>query len=179
MITSPNTQSYLEVAAVFKEVEDRDFVVSRAVSLGDLIHPDGHPKAGIRLDVPAFLLPNFKDLNSYAFNVGRTHGKKAKTHIKFDDVNTSLILELRLPGSDHWLRISPTKARELTTEAAVDELGRLQHQLRARNTRRSEEQDDPWSESVNRLPLGQCPQGSSWQPPERDAYSRIEFGGQR
>ena len=176
--SSPNALTYLETIIVFEDTEDRDFVASRAVNLGGLVHQDGRPKAGIRLDVPTFLLSTFKDLNGYAYNVRRIHGKKAKTHVKFDEANRSLILELRLPGSDNWLKITPSKARDLTTEANESELMKLQKDMKARAIRYDVEEEDSWSDSVNSLPLGNRG-GAAWQPPERAGQSRMEFGGSR
>ena len=105
--TSPSANAYMEACVTFREMDDRDFVASRSTNLGSLIKSDGQLMAGIRLDVPGFLLPTFRDLNSYAYNVRRTHGKKTRTHIKFDDSCVSLLLEVRLPSSENWLRISP------------------------------------------------------------------------
>ena len=179
--SSPNSNTFLEVIVTFAEIDDRDFVASRAVNLADHVNQDGRPKAGIRMDVPAFLLSTFKDLNSYAYNVRKSRGKKAKTHIKFDDQNGSLILELRLPGSENWLKITPTRARELNVEANAEELARLQRELKSRAARRSSEQDDSWSDSVNSLPLGGRSRSTSstWQPPERGSYSGVGYGGPR
>ena len=119
-------------------------MASRAVNLGNLVRSDGRPKVGICLDVPAFLLSTFKDLNSYAYNVRRTHGKKAKTHVKFNDANASLILEPRLPESDNWLKITPSRARELTTEANEMELLRLQREMKAKSRQNSIDCEESW-----------------------------------
>lgn len=135
---SPNAHAYLEVCLTFEEIDDRDFIASLAVNLGDLVQSDGCPQAGILMDVPGFLLPTFRDLNSYAFNVRKSHGKKTKTHIKFDDANASLLLELKLPASDNLLRTSPTQARELTMEATANELHRLQADIRERSALQSD-----------------------------------------
>ena len=177
MKQSPKSQTYLEVCVLFKETDNHDFVASRASNLGEFVHQDGRPKAGIRIDVPHFLLTVFKDLNSYAFNVRRSHGKKAKTHIKFDDPNSSLLLEIRLPNSENWLKISPVKARELTCEANAEELTRLQRDMRSR-TYRGSESETTWGDSVNSMPLGSRTRNTTWQPPERE-ISRMEFGGAR
>lgn len=72
--SAPNANAYKEVCVTFKDVEDRDFVASKAVNLAGYVKPDGQPQAGIRLDVSAFLLPTFRDLNGYAYCVRRTHG---------------------------------------------------------------------------------------------------------
>ena len=148
----------MEACITFREPDDRDFIASRAVNLGDLVDSNGRPKAGIRIDVPGFLMPTFRDLNNYAYNARKTHGKKTRTHIKFDDANSSLILEIRLPSSDNWLRVSPSRARELTTEHTVTELGRLQAEMRQRTSRQEE---SSWASSSNTIPLGSR-SGSGW-----------------
>lgn len=45
--SSPNSQTYMEVTITFKEIDDRDFVASHAINLGNLVQQDGQPKAGI------------------------------------------------------------------------------------------------------------------------------------
>ena len=169
--SSPGALSYKEVCVTFSEIDDRDFIASKAVNLGTYVNSDGKPQAGVRLDVPAFLLPTFRDLNSYAYCVRKMHGKSTKTHVKFDDSNLNLHLELRLPSSDNWLKISPQRARELTTENNANELRKLQSELRERNIRQEKLEDSSWStSSVNSIPLGTT---RSWRPPPRD------FGGDR
>ena len=184
--TSPSANAYMEACITFKEPDDRDFVASRAVNLAALVKADGQPMAGVRLDIPGFLMPTFRDLNSYAFHARKTHGKRTKTHIKFDDSNASLILELRLPSSDNWLRVLPAKARELITEHTANELRQLQADMRERRNRL----DGPsmstssWASSANSIPLGQrstssCSSSSSWQPPARETQPPMDFGGDR
>lgn len=85
----------------------------------------------------------------------------------------SLLLEIKLQSSENWLKISPQRARELTTENNAAELRKLQNELRERN---SIAEDASWStSSVNSIPLGPGPPGPSrgWKPPAR------EFGGER
>ena len=159
----------MEVCVTFADTDDRDFVTSRAVNLGNLVQEDGRPQAGIRLDIPGFLLPTFRDLN-----VRKSHGKKTKTHIKFDDSKHSLVLELKLPSSENWLRISPDKARELTVESTAAELRKLQDELRERGRKTD---DSSWTSSVNSIPLGSRLEG--WRPPSRDGYPFTQFGGER
>ena len=168
----PNSQSYLEVCVRFKETDDRDFVASRVVNLGGLVKEDGKPKAGIRIDVPNHLLSIFKDLNNYAYNVRKTHSKKAKMHIKYDDINMSLVLELKLPHSENWLKISPKKRGEMASEANADEVQRLHQGLRGRTAQMSlESLEGSWSDSVNALPLGN-------RGPRQDTR-HMDFGGER
>lgn len=76
--SSPNSNTYMEVSVTFRDIDDRDYIASRAVNLGNLVQMDGKPQAGIRMDVPAFLLSTFKDLNGYAFHIRRIHGRKLR-----------------------------------------------------------------------------------------------------
>ena len=133
--SSPNANAYKEACITFKDQEDRDFVASKAVNLGGFVDMERKPQARIRLNISSFLLPTFHDLNSYAYCVRKVQGKKTKTHVKFDDANMSLFLEIKLPSSEKWLRVSPQRARELTTENNAKELRRLQCELRERNSR--------------------------------------------
>ena len=65
--SSPNANAYKEVCVTFSEIDERDFVASRAINLSGYINSEGQPQAGIRLDVPGFLLPTYRDLNGYAY----------------------------------------------------------------------------------------------------------------
>ena len=40
------------------------------------------------------------------------HGAGAKRHIKFDDYEGSLYVNVKLPGDTNWTRISPSMASE-------------------------------------------------------------------
>lgn len=139
--TSPNAPAYLEACVTFRDPDDRDYVASKSVNLAMQRDKEGKPLAVIRMDVLGFLLSTFKALNNYAYIVRKRHGKDAKTYIKFDDPELNLFLEVKLPGSERWLRISPDLARESNIEWTSNKLRELQRDIRTRD-------------SVNLIPLG-------------------------
>lgn len=83
---------------------DRDFF-SKARNLSEYRDDSGAPTAGIRLDVPPFLLPTFKLLNDHGYEIRNANGRDTRRYIKFDEQNLSLYLEVRLPGQSKWIKI--------------------------------------------------------------------------
>ena len=109
--TSPHNAIYKEALITFGEIYDRDFFYGKARNLSEYRDSDGRPTAGLRLDVPPFLLPTFKILNEHGYEIRSVHGQGTKRYIKFDEINLSLLLEVRLPGQVKWLKIRPEQAR--------------------------------------------------------------------
>ena len=98
----------------FESSAERDFYNSKVTNLADYRDEDGRPEAGIRMDIPPFLMSTFKILNDHGHEIRNLHGRETKRYVKFDKERMSLILEVRLPQSTQWIRISPEQAR-LTT----------------------------------------------------------------
>ena len=160
--TPRNSTAYSEVCVTFESTEDRDFIASRAPNLAPLIEKQsGTPKAGIRMDVPGYLMPTFKDLNAYAYMVRQSSGKNAKTHVKFDDTEMSLFLEVRVNPSSNWLRVSPERARQLVSENASEDLKVLQRNLKRLPTNGS----DRGILSIPSTSAAHNGQGATWSPP--------------
>ena len=175
--TSPRNAAYLEVSVTFTSQDDRDYVAGKAVNLAPLVDKEGQPQAGVRMDVPGFLMSTYNDLKSYAFQTRQSHGRGTKTHIKFDNGKFDLYLEVKLPLSENWLRILPEKARDLINAATSREINDLQTNLKKRQTL-SERSYASSSSSVlsggNTQPL---PTPSiQWQPPPREQYPNLGFG---
>ena len=61
----------------------------------------------------------------------RAHGDQVRKYIKYDDANFSLILELKIPGNDGWLKIPPKLAVELRQRSENDEIDRARTLLTA------------------------------------------------
>ena len=172
--TAPQSTSYMEVCVTFSTVDDRDYISSRSFNLSSHIDKYGKPQAGIRMEIPGFLMSTFKDLNTYGGIAKRTYGKDLRKYVKFDDEEMSLFLEIRLPNSTNWLQITPTRAKELMGESAEGEL--MSMQSRIRRARASSEGDVLLSSTLTASLQTDYPQGSghsqrsastSWQPPPR------------
>ena len=102
-----------EVLVVFKEVSVRDTVIGRSGMLSEM-----HDKvtkrstAGIRVDIPGFLRGEEKILEEYGRRIRSKHGKGTKHHIKFDDGEMTVFLNIRKAGDANWSRVYPENARE-------------------------------------------------------------------
>ena len=100
-----------EVLVVFNNAEVRDTVMANANKLATFVDAAGRPLAGIRLEVPQELMATFRLLSRFGARLRARHGEGTKRHIKYDDFNASLYAVIKLPGDDHWTRVSPETAR--------------------------------------------------------------------
>lgn len=128
---------------------------------------EGKPQAGFRMDIPDFLGGDHKVLNDYGFRMKRIHSKETRKNIKFDEAAYSLVLELKLPGDDSWIKITPALAKELRQEYESQDIRRLRDKLTARPVPAP-------SVSANWVPLGQRTlttknNGERLVPPRRGA----------
>ena len=87
-----------EVLIIFSDLESRDSVASYARSLADHVDDSGRPRAGLRMDVPPFLMSVFKLLEEHGRKMRARYGPEFKRHIRFDDAARSLYLNVRIPG---------------------------------------------------------------------------------
>ena len=91
-----------EVLIVFKDVATRDLVMSYAPNLASWRNEP--ESVGVRLEVPCHLLGVFKTLEKYGHLVRTTHGENLKRHIKYDDRSMSLVIDVKFPDSEEWVR---------------------------------------------------------------------------
>lgn len=96
-----------EVIVIFETKEARDTVKAAGKNLG------GETTAGMRLNVPGFLLDNYRILASIGYNIKESK-RDVKRAIKFDDENLDLMLDIRV--DNEWRRISPSEARTAARE---------------------------------------------------------------
>ena len=111
MRSSPNSTLHLEALVTFADVFDRDFYFSRARNLAKYRSDDGSPTAGIRLDIPPFLMPTFKMLSDHGHDIRNANGRETRRYVKFDEGAGSLYLEVKLPGQSKWIKIKPDQTR--------------------------------------------------------------------
>lgn len=97
-----------EVRMLFKDVKTRDMVYSYAINLANK-----RDRAGMRLEVPGHLLGQFKTLERYGRQLKQEHGQNIKWHIKYDDPELSMFLNVKL-GDEGWNKITFDTAREET-----------------------------------------------------------------
>jgi len=109
--TARNSSIRSEVLVIFDEKYTRDRVASHGKNLKDYKDNENKPTAGLRLDYPAFLGPVFRDLEWFGAFLREKHGLGTQRSIKFDEANTSLYMDVRVPSQDGWMRVSPHMAR--------------------------------------------------------------------
>ena len=87
----PRSKVKNEVIVIFARVEHRDLVYAHARNLAN-----HQGKAGIRLEIPQHLRPEFKLLEAHGNMIRTTIGPAVKRSIRYSDSDCSLILNLRL-----------------------------------------------------------------------------------
>ena len=73
------------------------------------------PTAGIRLDIPAHLMGRFKVLESFGFALKRRHGQSFRKHIKFDEFDSTLFIQVGIRKEEEemqWTDYTANEARE-------------------------------------------------------------------
>ena len=79
-------------------------------------------KAGIRLEIPQHLRTAFRLLETHGNAVKAAIGQSMKRSIRFDDVERSLVLSIKLSEHDPWITIDvrqATEARRLKHDNAI------------------------------------------------------------
>ena len=127
----PRSKITGEVIALFSSVDVRDAIRGAARELA------GSPEAGMCLEVPHFLQPSLKALETVSYNLKQKH-PGIRRNIKFDDGEQDLVLDFCTnPGDDdaRWRRVRPDQAKILkatigkkpgkSVEVSSDELERM------------------------------------------------------
>ena len=90
----------------------RDYVSGHVANLSSFVDDNGRPTAGLRMEIPDHLRTQFQDLQSYGRALYKQHGTGFKRHVRFDDREKTLYMDIRLPGSDDWLFVDHKMAAE-------------------------------------------------------------------
>ena len=93
-----------EVLVMLETSQQRDTIQSYALNLAAV-----QGKAGIRLDVPDFLRGVFRMFEEHAAALRAQYGV-VKRAIRFDDINGSLYMDVKLEDTD-WHRITADEVR--------------------------------------------------------------------
>ena len=117
-----NTQVHDEIIVTFSDARDRDKIYRKAGKLAPYRDEHGKPTAGFRQEVPTFLISAHKLLTETGFQLKRQHGKQLRWYIKYDDEDYCLYLEVKMPESGSWQRLSPSAAREIREPSGRREL---------------------------------------------------------
>ena len=114
-----------ELRIVTSSPNARDFLFSKGPKLAAYVDEDRRPTAGFRVDVPDFLGAEWKMLDELGFQIKRDNGPGTRRYVKYDDYNYSLYLEVRLPGSTSWTKISPESATRMRRKRERDDLEKM------------------------------------------------------
>ena len=115
-----------EVLIVFTDAEARDLVIGAAAKLAPFVDSQGRSTAGIRMEVPGHLQHEFRALYKYGQGVRTRHGPGTRRHVKFNDVDRNLFLNVKLPGDEQWTRVSGEvakrglRARDVASESEME-----------------------------------------------------------
>ena len=109
-----------EALVTFYCPRKRDVVVANSPNLSNLMD-NGVPTAGLRLEIPNELMSQFRLLTRFGTRLRARHGAGTKRHVKFDDIEGSLYMNIKLPGDESWSKVSVETARLDTERTARDE----------------------------------------------------------
>ena len=96
----PRSKIKDEILVNFYTSDERDQVYAHAKNLAK---QEG--KAGIRLEIPPHLKPEFKLLENHGNSIRTMYGPSVKRSIRFDDSECSLILNMKLSPDDPWVTV--------------------------------------------------------------------------
>ena len=68
------------------------------------------------MDIPTHLMSVFKLLEDHGRQMKLKYGAEFKRHIRFDDSERNLYLNVRLPGELSWTRIGPDFVKSIVKE---------------------------------------------------------------
>ena len=110
----PRAKKTGEIIAVFSSREVRDAVRGAARELA------GQSDAGIRLEIPSYLQPSLKALESVSYNLKKKN-PDIKRNIKFDDGEMDLVLDFCISPVDGapWRRVRPDQAKLIKQSIAA------------------------------------------------------------
>ena len=100
-----------EVHVVLQTSHQRDAIQSYAANLAEC-----NGKAGIRMDIPDHLRGLFRQFETHAINLKGKYGP-IKRAIRFDDLDGSLYMDVKLQDSD-WHRITAAEIRRIRPSTA-------------------------------------------------------------
>ena len=157
-----------EALVRFSDTETRDTVLGSSSKLSCMFR-DGKPTAGIRIEVTKKLTPAFKTLQKFGQVLRRRHGEGFRRHIKFDDQERCLFLNVKLPGDQRWSPVPLEVARRGMSAREKKYSEDLERRLDASGTPAPEVERpraaSTGTEASQRRDRSQRP-GTSWRGPQ-------------
>ena len=118
--------TYDEVLVGFSNAATGYTVIGRSNRLASCVDGNGNPTARIIMDVPHPLLDISRTLISFGNSMLLKHGNGTKRHVKFDDMDRTLYLNIKLPGDNRWTWVSPDMARGSMKQEELRDFNSLQ-----------------------------------------------------
>ena len=109
--SSPRGRAFLEVIVEFEDPFARDRVFACGPQLAGFRDDEGRPTCGLRLQIPQHLMGQFRTLESFAFVHRSRHKGEVRKHIKFDDANACLYIQIKHRKDDDWMTFSYEHAK--------------------------------------------------------------------
>ena len=109
-----------EVLVIFDTTSTRDYVFSHAKNLSKLPLID-RQNNGMRLDYPAHLGSEYRVLDAYGARLRSRFGEGFRRSIKFNDDEQVLYMDICLPRTEEWIRVSAGMAKEDRGAATVED----------------------------------------------------------
>ena len=81
----------------------------------------GRGKYGLRLDYPAHLGSEYRSLDAYGAKLRNQSQKGFRRNIRFNDDEMSLVMDVKFPSQEKWIRINAKIAKEQKGISAVSE----------------------------------------------------------
>ena len=105
-------ESLAEVTVLFCDIETRDRVTSYARNLGSYVDGQGKPTAGIRFEIPDHLSGIHRTLLQYGHALWTKYGRDSdfKRNVRFDDVEMTFCLNVKLPKKKEWKTVTYKRA---------------------------------------------------------------------
>ena len=153
----------LEAAVTFDTIYARDRVSAHGRNLRHYTDDQDKPTAGMKLDYPNHLTKTFRNLEWYGAEMRRIHGDGTRRNMRFDDVNKTLYLDVRLPNREYWHRVDEGMAEVYKKQR--DEANRIRSRSALENP------------SSNMTPLGERRSLTTTTSTERPRTERWSDGG--
>ena len=109
----------------------RDAVVASSQNLSNLMD-NGVPTAGLRLEIPEELMASFRLLSRFGTRLRARHGAGTKRHVKFDDLEGSIYMNIKLPGDETWSKVTVETAKLDMEKTSRDESASVLKRIQAK-----------------------------------------------
>ena len=163
--TQPGARHHQEVLVRMEDPESRELLLSHSRNLGKYIDGDGNPTAGLRMEVPHFLMGTYKLLEHFGYGLRQRYGWETRRIIKYDDIDMSFYLTYKLPGANEWCRATTAMAKATRERDEQRQLVKHSQQLSPPSSNNQPRQTPEERQKQNPAQPQPLTSQSGWQPP--------------